>query len=151
MNKQDEEIIELNSTVKCKLGPSKIHGVGVIAVQDIQKGDRLYCSSIEERFKKFYSIPWGSRNKLFPEVRDLITDRWASWVNGSKFTHPHTDAWLILYMNHSEDYNYEPSTDCAIKDIPINTEILENYCRMENATRVYSWLRCDSKNDIIKE
>lgn len=40
---QQEQINELNITVKCKLGLSFIHGIGVFAMRDIQKGQKCYC------------------------------------------------------------------------------------------------------------
>lgn len=38
----------LNKTVWCKLGPSKIHGVGVFAIRDILKGQKLTDFSLTD-------------------------------------------------------------------------------------------------------
>ena len=43
MNEQttQEQIDELNNTVWCLLGQSKIHGIGVIAIKDIQINTKI--------------------------------------------------------------------------------------------------------------
>ena len=140
MNKQEEQIAELNTTVTCTIAPSPIHGAGVFAIRDISKGKQLYCYP-KDRIIRMYSLPYGSRNKLLPEVRDLILQRWASWVNGSQFSHPHSDAWLILFMNHSGEPNYDPATDQALRDIQKGEEITEDYRRMVNYELVFPWLK----------
>ena len=38
-----DQIDFLNKTVKCKLGISKIHNIGVFAIRNIEKGEKLYC------------------------------------------------------------------------------------------------------------
>ena len=116
--KQDEEINELNSTVKVRLAPSKTHGIGVFALVDLKKGDKLHC--FPEWYKKglkWYSVPYGSLSKLFPEIRQLVLERWPSIINGSHFLSPNDMSWLITFMNHSNDPNYDSRTDTATKDI----------------------------------
>ena len=143
---KDQQITELNSTVKCKLAPSPIDGVGVFAIRDINAGDRCYITP--RIMPKFYNIPFGSLSKLFPEVKELVLSHWASVVNSSIFQSPNDDVGLLFFCNHSyEDYNYDVGTDTALRDIKIGEEVLENYFYMENAEKVYKWLKCD-ENDI---
>jgi len=136
MTNQDE-INELNSIIKARIGVSKIHGVGVIAIRDISKGEMVYA----DRMPKLYQVPYGSMNKLFPEVREIILERWPSIINGGRFIAP--DARLLSFMNHSErdESNYDPATDTAIRDIKKGEEITENYKTMENWSKIYSWLK----------
>lgn len=138
---RQEQIIELNSTVKCVLKPSQIHGIGVFALRNISKGERLYCQPNLQTKGKFYNLSYAELNKLFPEVKELILQRWASIINGSLFQNPNDDAWLILFMNHSDIPNYDQYTDCAIRDIIKGEEILENYRKMLNHEAVFPWLK----------
>lgn len=134
MNAQ-EQINELNSMVKVKLAPSHIHGVGIIAIRDIRKGEKVYCEP--SKHLKLYSVPYGSLKKLFPEIRELIMQRWAGIINGSMFQSPNDDQWLVLFMNHSDNPNYNKLTDTALQDIKKGEEITSNYCVMDNADKAF--------------
>lgn len=136
---KDDQINELNTEVRCKLAASPVHGVGVFTIRDIKKGERLYCTP--NLIPKFYNIPFGSLNKLFPEVRELVLSRWASVVNGSIFQSPNDDAGLLFFCNHSTEPNYAVVTDTALKDISKGEEVLEDYRLMDNAEKVYTWLK----------
>src|SRR3990167_10181445 len=129
----NEQIAYLNSVVKVKIGPSKIHGVGIIAIVAIKKGQRLYLKP--NLNPQWFTLSLSNLSKLYPEVKELILQQWASVVNGSHFLAPNDSCWMILYMNHGEgeDENYDVATDMAIKDIPKGMEVFENYKRMDNA------------------
>lgn len=116
---------------------------------DIAKGQRCYC--IPRMQREWYSVSYSDLNKLFPEQRELIFQRWASIVNGSLFTSPNDDAWLILFMNFSPDPNYDILTDTAIKDIPKGTELTEDYRIMKNYEKVYPWIDKICPKDSKKE
>ena len=130
-----QQIAQLNDTVRCTLRPSRIEGIGVFAIQYIRKGERCNCTP--NLIPKFYNLTFTQLDDLVPEVKELILARWASVVNQSLFMSPNDDAHLLMFMNHSEEPNYDVVTDTALKDIPRNTELLENYCVMENAEKVY--------------
>ena len=136
---KEQQINELNHEVRCKIVPSKIHGVGVIAIRDILKGERCYCTP--NIIPKFYNIPFGSLSKLFPEVKELVLDRWASVINGSVFQSPNDDAGLLFFINHSENPNYDVVKDIALKNIKNGEEILEDYRVMDNYNKVYKWIK----------
>src|SRR3990167_6382956 len=119
-----EQIAYLNSTIKVKIGPSKVHGVGIIAIMDIKKGQKLYC--FPEFYKKgltWFTLTYANLNKLWPEVRELILDRWPSIINGSHFLSPNETAWMITFMNHSNEPNYDVGSDTATKDIKKGEEV----------------------------
>src|SRR3990167_1530455 len=128
---QKDQINKLNAEVRCKLAPSKIHGIGVIAIRDIRKGDKCYCSP--SLIRKFYTLGMGNLTKLFPEIKQLILARWPSIINGSAFLNPNDEVWLISWMNHSENPNYDLKTDLALRDIKQGEEVTENYKIMDNA------------------
>ena len=135
---KEEQIIDLNNTVRCKLAQSNIHGVGVFAIRDISKGERCYCTP--NMIPKFYNIPFGSLSKLLPEIKALVLDRWASAVNGSIFQSPNDDAGLLFFINHSDNPNYDVVSDTALRDIECGEELLEDYRLMDNADKVYKFL-----------
>ena len=114
---------EINATVLATIAPSKIHGVGVFALQDIKKGQKMYIRW----------VPMGmlqtTMSKLKPEVRKIIEQRWPPVKDGYPFIHPHEDANHISFMNcgYGEQVNYDDKNDVALKDIPAHTEILEDY------------------------
>lgn len=130
----DEQAAWLNSVVKLRLAPSPIHGVGIFAMRDIQKDTKLYADA----FPQLYNLPYSSFNKLFPEVRDLILERWPRVIEGSGFAYPET--FLQAYMNHSDDPNYDGQKDITLKDIKAGEEITENYRIGTNWPKAYPWL-----------
>ena len=136
---KSQQLNELNSEVRCKIAPSKIDGVGVFTIRDIKRGERLYCTP--NVIPKFYNIPFGSLSKLFPEVRELVMQRWPSTINGSAFQSPNDDAGLLFFMNHSDDPNYDLNNDTALRDIKNREEVTENYKLMQNWEKVFPWLQ----------
>jgi len=117
-------IDELNEQVKCKLAPSKIHGVGVFAIRDIKEGEKMYCIGMVH---KWYRIPYYEFQRLRPEIQELIIQRWPVARQNTPFLHPHSEAWLLSFMNHSDDPNYDKFNDTALKDIKAKEEVTENY------------------------
>ena len=131
---QDQAIDLLNSHVKLRIAPSSIHGIGVFAIRDIPKGARLNADLAPIPYK----VPYSSFNKLFPEIRELLLERWPQIVNGSAFCYP--DVRLQAYMNHSEEPNYDARTDIVLKDITKGEEVTEDYRLINGYAQVYPWL-----------
>lgn len=131
----EEQINFLNSAVKVKLAPSKIHGVGVFAIKDIPKGTKLFATMAP----KVFHIPYGSWKKLFPEVGNQLLERWPNVVNNSPFAWPDTN--IQAFMNHSDDYNYDGVLDVTIKDVKEGEEITEDYRDIPNYEKVFPWLK----------
>ena len=127
------QVAQLNEEVKCALRPSRVAGIGVFAIKYIRKGERCYCAP--RLIPRFYDLTFSQLDDLVPEVKELILQRWASVVNQSLFMSPNDDAHLLMFINHSpdpEEINYDVATDTALKDIPRNTELFEDYRRMDN-------------------
>lgn len=137
---KDEQINDLNMSVKVRIGVSKIEGVGVIALTKIRKGEKCYCIPDLKR-DRWYNISWGSLGKLFPHVEKIIKDQWPSIINGSHFRSPNYTAWPILFMNHSNSPNYDIKTDTALEDIDAGSELLEDYRNMENWEKAFPWIK----------
>lgn len=134
MSNQDDQINMLNSIVKMRIAPSKVHGVGVFATRDIKKGEVLYSTM----FPKAFKIPFGSFGKLFPEVKQLILERNPLVVGGGAFMWPdvHTQA----YMNHSDTPNVDAVMDFALEDIKAGEELFEDYRKIEGWEIAHPWL-----------
>src|SRR3990167_10055196 len=136
---QDKQIATLNSIVKLKLAPSKIQGIGVFAIMDIKKGEPAFC--LPSMTPRWFSVPYGSLSKLLPEIKELILERWPSIINGSHFLSPNDMTWMITYMNHSEDPNYDNHNDIALRDIKCGEELTEDYRTMDNYSQIYPWIK----------
>jgi hypothetical protein len=138
----DEQVMELVRTVKCRLGPSRIHGVGVVTLRDIKKAEQLYCAN---RVKPtLYTVPFTElKQKLqdtHAEILALILERWPRIVNGEAFISPNYDARLTSFMNHSDTPNYDPVTDLALADIAKGEEVFEDYRKIANYEKAFPWL-----------
>ena len=143
----EKQVDELNQRIKVRIAPSPIHGVGVFAIRDILKGEKLHTGQLPI----VYSLPYNHFNKLFPEVRDILLERWPRIVVGAKFAYP--DLNIQAYMNHSEDANYDNRTDLALRDIKKGEEILEDYRNIDGWQQVFPWLNPVDKKEcgIIDE
>lgn len=129
-----EAIDMLNDVVKIRVGPSEVDGVGIIAMRDLKKGERLYADAIPN----LLDIPFKDFKKLRPEIAELILGRFPQIVNGSQFIYPDTK--MQAYMNHSDDPNYDNHTDKMLKDVKKGEEIFEDYRNIENWELVFPWL-----------
>ena len=130
----EEQIDELNARVKTYIGVSKIHGVGVFALREIAKGQKLYA----DYTPTIYTLSYSHFNKLFLEVREYLIERWPRIVTGSKFAYP-TDR-VQAHMNHLEDCNYDAINDVVLKDIDKDEEITENYKLISGWEVAFPWL-----------
>ena len=116
----------LNREVKCELRQSPVHQVGVFAIRDIRKGEKMFC---RERIREWLRLSKEDFDKLYPEVRDVILKRWPIALDGHLFMHPNSDAYLISFMNCSNGgyINYDEGSDIALKDILKGEEVFSDY------------------------
>lgn len=124
----------LNTLVSVRLQPSPIHGVGVFAIREIKKGEKLYADNMPEIF----TLQYSEFNKLRPEVSDILLERWPLIVRGSAFVYP--DSRYVAYMNHSDVPNYDAKEDRALTDIHVGEEVTEDYRKIEDYQKVHTWL-----------
>src|SRR3990167_1436081 len=143
MNDQELTTSTLNTIVVTRIAPSKIHGVGVFAIRDLEAGRKLNLDAVPQ----VYKISPGNLSKLFPEVRQLLVERWPRVFVDSVVAYP--DARYQAYVNHAEDYNYDCLTDRLIKDVKEGEEILESYYHIPGWEQAHPWLKenKDSKKD----
>lgn len=121
----------LNNTMKCMIGVSPVHGVGVIAMRDIKEGEQLYTSGI---MPDWYTLE--TTESLKPEIKEKLLERWPLVEQGSVFLYP--DVWLMSYMNHSATPNSKD--DIAIKDIAKGEEVTEDYRSIRDYKKIYTFL-----------
>jgi len=136
----------LNEIVKVRLGKSDIDGIGVIAMRDIKKGEKLYTDALVYAF----DVPYKDFDKLRPEVAGLLLGRWPLITTGSHFFYP--DAKHSAYLNHSDTPNYDAKKDKALKDIHAGEEVFEDYRVIEGHEKVFPWLASPTpqKKDDLK-
>lgn len=142
--KYHEAIDMLNKTTRTYLAPSKIHGVGLFALQDAKKDEKLYTDILIQALdlpaKYFHNIDWSEKHQLRPEVRDMILDRYPLILLNSHFFYP--DTRMDGYINHSDDPNYDASKDIVLRDIKKGEEITQDYRLIPNWQEVYGdWLK----------
>ena len=131
----EEQANLLNSMVKVRLAPSKIHGIGVFAITSLPKGTKLYANVFPQPF----TLKYSSFNKLFPKVKDLLLERWPQIVNGSHFFYPDTN--IQAYLNHSNTPNYDAKNDVMLEETLQGEEIVEDYRRIEGWEKVFPFLK----------
>lgn len=128
-------IAMINEVAKVRLGISNVHGIGVFAMRDIKKGERVYADAMPNML----DVPYEEFKKIRPEIAELILERFPRVVGGSQFMVP--DTLMQLYMNHSDKPNYDNKTDKALRKINAGEEVLENYRDIEDWEKVYPWLK----------
>lgn len=135
-NKKWKDAITLLNDVVCiKLAPSPIHGVGVFAMRDLKKGDKLYADSIPHQF----DLPFKKLGELNKEVREIILGHFPLIVSGSHFMFPVTK--FSAFLNHSEDPNYDAKNDVALRAIKKGEEVTEDYRLIDNYQKVFPFLK----------
>lgn len=130
----EDKIKELNEEVKCTLAPSKIHGIGVFALRDIKKDEKLYCAPLEY---KVYEIPYKELDNLRPEIRKIIIERWPAVVSDVMFESPN-NVGLMSFMNHSDTPNSDK--DIATRDIKRGEEVTEDYRLIKDYKKIFTFL-----------
>lgn len=132
--KHKQAIDMINDVAKVKLGVSEVHGIGVFAIRDIKKGDRVYADAMPNML----DLPYDKFKKLNKEAAEMILERFPMVTQGSHFMVP--DTLMQIYMNHSDTPNYDNKTDKALKNIKAGEEIVEDYRAIEGWEVAYPWL-----------
>lgn len=129
-----DQIVLLNDIVCIKLAPSSINGIGVFAMRDIKKGEKLYTDSIPHQF----DLPYIKFNKLNKEIREILLGHFPLILSGSHFMYPVTK--FSAYLNHSDNPNYDAKEDIALKAIKKGDEVTEDYRKIEGYKDVFPFL-----------
>lgn len=124
----------LNDIVKVKIAPSSIHGVGVVALRNLKKGEQMELDAIPHEF----DVPFSMFKDLRKDVREIILGHFPLIARGSHFLYPVTK--MSAFLNHSDNPNYDAKTDKLIRDVEKGEEITEDYRKIESWEDVYPWL-----------
>ncbi len=133
--KYNQQIDLLNRLVKVRVGPSKIHGVGVFAMRDLKKGEKM---NLDARFE-WLDLPYKHFKKLRKEVAEYLLERWPQIVNGSHFVCP--DSRMQAFMNHSDFPNYDAVNDEMLTKVYAGEELTEDYRKIAGSDKVFPWLK----------
>jgi len=125
----------LNDTVSTKLAPSKIAGVGVFALRDMKKGEKLYLDSIPN----MYDLPYSKVNKLKPEIRDILLGHFPQIINGSHFWFPVNS--MQAFLNHDINPNYDAVNDKALRKIKAGEELTEDYKKIDGWEKIFNFIK----------
>lgn len=142
MNRQDQ-YYELCQTVKCKIAPSPIHGIGVFTIRDVKKGERMFIRWTTDLPSHLYNLTYADLSKFdrtYPEIKELIMQRYPCIINNCQFLSPNYDAKMISFINHSDTPNYDELQDVALRDTKKGEEMTEDYRNMTNWRKAFSWL-----------
>lgn len=140
---------KLFGKVRLQMGPSRIHigGVGVFAVCDIPKGQKMAEGLYEEDFQNL--LPWEIFEECDPDVQEKIM---AFCVGTSEGFVPPPDfdfnkLSIEWYLNHSCNGNCgfdEEGDFVAVRDIPKGEEISYDYGLVESNPRFSMRCTCGS-------
>lgn len=128
----------LNQTVWARIGPSKIHGVGVIAIREIPKGT-LYTDYTVHDVRRGaipFTLSQKEFEKLLPEIQELILDRTTFNADEDMTFHsPNAEAVLQSFMNHS----HAPNTFLGrtTRDIKAEEELTEDFITLTVKGRMH--------------
>jgi len=141
VTRKEKLLQNLKEDVLCKVGVSKINGVGLIAIKDIPKDTTIFNLSnyLSER-DELVDISEKEISSLDDEVVDLIKTYAAVSHLGTYAIHENglNNINIVYYLNHSNDPNirikidkdtkpYQCPNFVAIKDIKKGEELTENY------------------------
>lgn len=71
--------------IKCTLGISKIHGIGVFAIRNINKGEELFGYS-----DRYITITSKEIETIPEKVKNLILDRYVIYQDTTTIEHPNS-------------------------------------------------------------
>lgn len=130
VNNECKNIKELNDKIKCNLQKSKIDNIGVFAIRNINKGEKLYTDSEFKERDTYYIFTKENFNKLTKYVQKQILNKWFFVNDIIIFRNPNTICRLVCYINHSS----KPNSDgyYALEDIKEGEEITRDYTKMKN-------------------
>jgi len=112
----------INNTVYCRLAPSSIHGIGVFAIRDIPKGQKI--TDYYGGWFPLFSVTEEEFDKIEPEIQILIRQQ-TIFSDEIKFDSPNSHVILEAFMNHSTT----PNSDgiITLRDIKKGEELTKDY------------------------
>ncbi len=131
---ENEIINNLKDKTYCKLGCSKIHGVGVFAIKKIPKGTRLF-----DEYEKliWFEIDDNKLKEIDENVLEYLKKFYVKRNNKYFITNKTlNEMGLMFYINHSENPNIEFFTYCTMRDIDVDEELTLDYREIFNENKI---------------
>jgi len=137
MDKKKHLINNLKNDIYCRIGVSKLHGVGVLAIKDIPKNTDPFKLPNNKSIK-YHIIDLTKKDieKLNSDVKTLLSD-FVGNKKGDRFAVPELGLNMLdisFYMNHSNDNNIglvedtgEYATFITLRNIKKGEELTLNY------------------------
>ncbi len=129
----------LQNQTKVILRSSPVHGIGVFALQKIDKGSRDFFYS---NGSKWIKVPISEIEKLPQHARELV-ETYCLFDEENYFVPEHGFNMIdpVIYLNHSSKPNIisidDGETFEAIKDIEAGEELLLNYNTIADGMESY--------------
>jgi len=102
----------LKNDIYCRIGVSKVHGVGVIAIKDIPKGTNPFSTLSKEK-DKIITLSKDDIKDIHPNVRKILTDFFGDKKRDNFDTYAYGPNYINIsfYMNHSDKPNIDVIED----------------------------------------
>jgi SET domain-containing protein len=134
--RKKEILKQLQEDIYCRVAPSKISGVGVVAIRDIPKGTNPF----KEEDINYIPFSEEELKEIHPETLRLIKDLFV-FADGFYWIPPQGIQTLSIthFLNHSSSPNITTDNDAseffAIRDIKQGEELTVNYAIFDEADR----------------
>ena len=102
----------LKNDIYCRIGVSKVHGVGVIAIKDIPKGTNPFYTLSKEK-DKIITLSKDDIKDIHPNVRKILTDFFGDKKRDNYDVYAYGPNYINIsfYMNHSDKSNIDVIED----------------------------------------
>ena len=102
----------LKNDIFCRIGVSKVHGVGVIAIKDIPKGTMPFTTLSKEK-DKIITLKKDEIKDLHPNVRKILTDFFGDKKKNDYDVYAYGPNYINIsfYLNHSDKPNIDVIED----------------------------------------
>jgi SET domain-containing protein len=98
----------LKNDIYCRLGVSKVHGVGVIAIKDIQKGTMPFATLSKEK-DKIITLTSNDIKDINPNVRKILQDFFGDKNSKDYDVYAYGPNYINIsfYLNHCDNPNID--------------------------------------------
>ena len=102
----------LKNDVYCRIGVSKVHGVGVIAIKDIPKGTIPFATLSKEK-EKIITLTKDEIKDIHPNVRAILQDFFGDKKSNDYDVYAYGPNYINIsfYLNHSDKPNIDVIED----------------------------------------
>jgi SET domain-containing protein len=102
----------LKNDIYCRIGVSKVHGVGVVAIKDIPKGTNPFFTLSKEK-DKIITLSKDDIKDIHPNVRKILTDFFGDKKRDNYDVYAYGPNYINIsfYLNHSDKPNIDVIED----------------------------------------